>query len=66
MVKVLVLEVLASLSVPIQLPTVQPVAGAAVREIFSPATYIPVLQFADFSGEAVGLLPFPLLDKVRE
>ena len=57
MVTVFVVAVLASLFVPLQPATRQPVAGVAVRVTSSPATYCPVPQPAERAGVATGLLP---------
>ena len=65
MVTVLVVAVPASLFVPPQPATFQPVAGVAVRVMLSPATYCPALQPAERVGVATGLLPWPVWLRVR-
>jgi hypothetical protein len=57
MLTVLVGEVLASFVVPVQLPTVKPASGDAVRVMVSPAMYCPAAQSVEFNGLAVGTLP---------
>ena len=66
MVRLFVVEVLASLFVPIQLPTAHPVAGLAVSEIDSPAWYCPLEQPLELAGKAVGSLPLPVCAMVNE
>src|ERR1700680_1716572 len=57
MTRLFVSAVLVSFAVPIQLPPVQPPAGAAVSWISSPAMYCPVEQPELSPGEAVGTVP---------
>ncbi len=66
MVTVLVVAVPASLFVPPQPATFQPVAGVAVNVMLSPVTYCPALQPVDLLGEASGSLPCPLWLRVNE
>ena len=56
--------VLASLLVPDQLATCQPLEGVAEREMDSPATYSPAPQPSDFAGVAMGSLPLPVWVRV--
>jgi hypothetical protein len=66
MVTLLVRAVLALFSVPVQLSTAHPEAGAAVRVIISPATKEPTGQVDEFNGEAVGSVPpVPVWVRVR-
>ena len=60
MVRLLAGDVLLLLSVPIQLPTCQPLAGLAVRLMDAPATYRPVGQPVELAGLATGSLPEPV------
>ena len=59
MVAVLVLDALPLLSVPLQLPTLQPEDGVAVRWIDAPAVYWPAVQPAELAGEGEGSPPEP-------
>ena len=59
-VTVFVVAELPSLFVPLQPATRQPVAGVAVRVMFSPATNCPVPHSVDLLGVATGLLPWPV------
>ena len=62
--KLLVFAVLLSLSVPLQLPTRQPLAGLAVRVLGSPARYLSGAQPVEWSL-AIGSLPEPVCVRVR-
>jgi hypothetical protein len=58
---VLLVDVLELLFVPLQLPTLYPLEGYAVKLINSPAWYCPDnVHPDDFDGLAEGSLPDPL------
>jgi hypothetical protein len=65
MVREFVFATLASLLVPVQLPTLQPSAGAAVNWIGSAYLYWPAGQPGELAGAATGSLPEPVWDRVR-
>ena len=65
MVHWLVVAVLLSLLVLVQLPTVQPELGVAVRPMTWPTTYWPAEQPVELAGLATGLLPVPVCANVK-
>ena len=67
MLRVLLLEVLVLLSVPLHPLISQPDAGdAPLRVMVSPATYWPEEHPVELLGLAVGSLPLPVWLMVRE
>ncbi len=65
MLTMLVVDVLPSLSVPLQLATTQPEAGLAVNWINDPVAYCPAGHATEPAGQADGSLPEPACVRVR-